>query len=82
MNNNRKARTSVTVKDHENITQSLRRLKRKVETSGKLEALRKKQAYEKPTTARKRAKGAAISRYRKKLQKEELALMKIRRHHH
>lgn len=76
----RKVRTSVTLKEHENIAQALKRLKRKVETSGKLEALRKKQAYEKPTTARKREKGAAVARYRKKLQKEELALVKKRRH--
>jgi small subunit ribosomal protein S21 len=64
-------RTSVRCKDHESISQSLKRLKRKVETSGKLDALRKKQSYEKPTTARKRAKGAAISRYKKKLLKEK-----------
>ncbi len=64
-------RTSVRVKDTESIAQSLKRLKRKVETSGKLDALRKKQSYEKPTTARKRAKGAAIARYKKKLLKEK-----------
>ena len=64
-------RTSVRMKEYENITQTLRRLKRKVAASGKLEELRKKQAYEKPTTARKRAKGAAIARYKKKLLKEK-----------
>lgn len=72
-------RTKVTVKDHENITQALRRLKKKVESERKLEELRKRQAYEKPTTERKRAKGAAISRHKKKLHKEELALAKLRR---
>jgi small subunit ribosomal protein S21 len=65
-------RTSVRIKDHESIAQSLKRLKRKVEASGKLEALRKKQSYEKPTTARKRAKGAAVARYKKKLIKENV----------
>ena len=64
--------TGVTVRDGENINQALRRFKRKVEDSGKLEALRKKEFYEKPTTARKRAKGAAKARWRKKLQKESL----------
>jgi len=77
--NSRKTRTGVTLKEHETIQQGLRRLKRKVETSGKLEALKKKQAYEKPTTARKREKGAAIARYKKKLQKEEKALMILRK---
>ena len=60
----------VTMRENENITQSLRRFKRKVEDSGKLETLRKKEFYEKPTTKRKREAGAAKARYRKKLQKE------------
>lgn len=62
----------VTVKDGENINQALRRFKRKVEDSGILEDLRQKEFYEKPTTARKRAKGAARARWRKKLQKDSL----------
>ena len=64
--------TGVTVKDGENINQALRRFKRKVEDSKKLDDLRKKEFYEKPTTARKRAKGAAKARWKKKLQKEQL----------
>lgn len=64
----------VTMKDGENITQTLRRFKRKVEDSGKLEVLRKKEFYEKPTTKRKREAGAARARYRKKLEKEATAL--------
>ena len=62
----------VTVKDNENITQALRRFKRKIEDSGLLETLRKKEFYEKPTTERKRKKSAAINRYKKKLEKEQL----------
>jgi small subunit ribosomal protein S21 len=62
------------MRENENITQSLRRFKRKVEDSGKLETLRKKEFYEKPTTARKREAGAAKARYRKKLQKEANAV--------
>lgn len=58
------------MRESENINQVLRRFKRKVEDSGKLETLRKKEFYEKPTTARKREAGAAKARYRKKLQKE------------
>ncbi len=67
-------RVKVTMRENENITQSLRRFKRKVEDSGKLETLRKKEFYEKPTTARKREAGAAKARYRKKLQKEANAV--------
>ena len=62
----------VTVKDNENITQALRRFKRKIEDSGLLDTLRKKEFYEKPTTELKRKKASAITRYKKKLQKEQL----------
>ena len=62
----------VTVKEHENINQALRRFKKKIETSGVLEDLRKKEFYEKPTTERKRKKGAARARWRKKLREQQL----------
>lgn len=64
--------TSVTVKDNENINQSLRRFKRKVEEAGTLDTLRSKEFYEKPTTERKRKKGAAKARWRKKLRNDQL----------
>jgi small subunit ribosomal protein S21 len=64
--------TGITVKEGENINQALRRFKRKMEDAGTLDTLREKEFYEKPTTARKRAKGAAKARWRKKLQKEQL----------
>ena len=64
--------TGVTVKDGENINQALRRFKRKVEYAKILDDLRAKEFYEKPTTARKRAKGAAKARWRKKLVKDQL----------
>lgn len=63
---------TVIVKDGENINQALRRFKRKVEDSGLLDDLRKKEFYEKPTTERKRKKSAAINRYNKKLEKDAL----------
>lgn len=69
---NRKTRTGVTIKETDNINQALRKFKKKVEESGKLEDLRAKEYYEKPTTERKRAKGAAKARLKKKLQKEAL----------
>lgn len=64
--------TGVTVKEHENINQALRRFKKKVEESGVLDVLRKKEFYEKPTTERKRKKGAAVARWKKKLRENEL----------
>lgn len=70
----------VTVKDNENISQALRRFKRKVEDSGKLEILRKKEFYEKPTTKRKREAGAAKARYRKKLEKEAAAIKALQQY--
>ena len=63
---------TVTVKENENINQALRRFKKKVEESGLLDTLRKKEFYEKPTTERKRKKGAAKARWRKKLRENEL----------
>jgi small subunit ribosomal protein S21 len=62
----------VTLKENENINQALRRFKKKVEESGLLDTLRSKEFYEKPTTARKRAKGAAKARWRKKLRDQQL----------
>lgn len=64
--------TGITVKDNENINQALRRFKRKVEDAGILDDLRAKEFYEKPTTERKRKKGAAKARWRKKLQNDSL----------
>ena len=63
---------TVTLKENENITQALRRFKKKVEESGLLDTLRKKEFYEKPTTERKRKKGAAKARWRKKLREQQL----------
>lgn len=51
---------------------ALRKFKQKVEDSGVLETLRSKMFYEKPTTERKRKKGAAKSRWQKKLRDNEL----------
>jgi small subunit ribosomal protein S21 len=69
---NKSKGTGVTVKEFENINQALRRFKRKVDDAGILEDVRSKEFYEKPTTARKRAKGAAKSRWRKQLRDQQL----------
>jgi small subunit ribosomal protein S21 len=72
MMNHKPKGTGVTVKEGENINSALRRFKRKVDDAGTLDTLREKEFYEKPTTARKRAKGAARARWLKKLEKEQL----------
>jgi len=69
---NHKIRTGVYLKDNDNITQALRKFKKKVEESGKLDDLREKEFYIKPTTERKRTKGSAKARLKKKLEKEAL----------
>jgi small subunit ribosomal protein S21 len=51
---------------------ALRKFKQKVDDSGKLEDVKSKMFYEKPTTARKRAKGAAKARWKKKLADQPL----------
>ena len=72
MMQNKKVGTGITVKDGENINSALRRFKKKIEEAGTLDTLRAKEFYEKPTTERKRKKGAAKARWRKKLEKESL----------
>ena len=63
---------TVVLKEGENINQALRRFKKKVDESGVLEELRLKEFYEKPTTERKRKKGAAVARLRKQLSDNQL----------
>lgn len=63
---------TVFLKENENITQALRRFKRKIEESNVLEDLRRKEFFEKPTTARKRKAGAAKARWQKKLRDNQL----------
>jgi small subunit ribosomal protein S21 len=62
----------VFAKDGEPFDKMLRRFKRKVEESNLMDDLRAKEFYEKPTTERKRKKGAAKARWRKKLRDQQL----------
>lgn len=50
----------------------LKKFKQKVDDSGVLEEVRNRMFYEKPTTERKRKKGAARARWLKKLRNQEL----------
>ena len=47
------------------INIALKKFKQKIDDSGKLEELKKRMFFEKPTTTRKRKAGAAKSRWRK-----------------
>ena len=64
--------TGVVVKENENINQALKRFKKKIDDSGLLEELRKREFYEKPTTERKRKAGAARARWQKRLRENAL----------
>lgn len=61
----------VEVRD-DNVNVALRKFKKKVEDSNKLIDVVKRQHFEKPTTERKRKKGAARARWLKKLKEQEL----------
>ncbi|MCW9013830.1 MAG: 30S ribosomal protein S21 [Gammaproteobacteria bacterium] len=60
----------VKVKDNEPFDVALRRFKRSCEKAGILTEIRRREAYEKPTTERKRKAAAAVKRHLKKLSKE------------
>lgn len=55
-----------------NVEKALRKFKKKVQESGLLDDLRARETYEKPTTVRKRKKGAAKARWRKQLKSQQL----------
>ena len=55
-----------------NVEKALRKFKKKIMESGLLEELRARETYEKPTTERKRKKGAAKSRLRKQIRSQQL----------
>jgi len=70
--NQRVKGTAIILKDGEDVNRALRRFKNKIEDLGTLKTLQSKEFYEKPTTERKRKKSAAVARYRKKMEKEQL----------
>lgn len=57
---------------NDQVEKALRKLKKKVQDCGLLQELREREFYEKPTTARKKAKNAAKRRWEKKLASEAL----------
>jgi len=62
---------SVLVTDN-NVEKALRKLKKKIQSSGVLEDVRAKEFYTKPTTARKLKRSAAKNRWRKYLESQKL----------
>ncbi len=65
-------RGSSVVVQNDNVDKALRKFKKKIQESGLLEEIKARQFYEKPTTERKRKKGAAQARWRKKIRDQQL----------
>ena len=57
---------------NDNVEKALRKFKKKIAESGLLQELREREFYEKPTTARKKAKSQAKRRWQKKIESESL----------
>jgi small subunit ribosomal protein S21 len=71
-NKERSRGLKVIVGENMPINVALRKFKQKVDDSGKLEEVKKRMFYEKPTTERKRKKGAAKARWLKKVADQQL----------
>jgi small subunit ribosomal protein S21 len=71
MNRTQRSRgTAVTVKDG-NVEKALRKFKKKIQDSGKLEELREREQFTKPTTKRRMAKNKAVRRYQRQVEQDE-----------
>ncbi|QEP42946.1 30S ribosomal protein S21 [Ectothiorhodospiraceae bacterium BW-2] len=68
---------SVRVKENEPFDIALRRFKRSCEKAGVLSEVRRRQAYEKPTSVRKRKFAAACKRQFKKTIREQLRTRRL-----
>lgn len=63
---------SVTVREHEHIEKSLKRLKKILERDRTFQDLKDREFYEKPSQIRKRKKNAAIKRWQRKVEEGSL----------
>lgn len=61
---------NIRVRDTEPFDIALRRFKRTCEKAGVISEARRREAYEKPTTVRKRKAAAAVKRHQKQLMRE------------
>ena len=57
---------------NDNVEQAIRKLKKRMQDSGLLQELRDREAYEKPTTKKKRKASSAKNRWKKKLASQQL----------
>lgn len=57
---------------NDNVEKAIRQFKKKISDSGKLQDLREREFFEKPTTTRKKKKAAAQRRWRKQLASQAL----------
>jgi small subunit ribosomal protein S21 len=64
--------TTILLKENEPFEVAIRRFRRAIEKNGLIAELRERQSYEKPTTARKRKKAAAVKRLHKRLRSQML----------
>jgi small subunit ribosomal protein S21 len=72
MNRNKKLRGTGVIVGDMPINVALRKFKQKVDDSGKLEDVKDSMFYEKPTTVRKRKRGAARARWNRQLRDQQL----------
>lgn len=73
MNRNKpKGRGTIIVVGDLPLAVALRKFKQKVDDLGILETVKENMFFEKPTTVRKRKKGAAKARWRKKMADQQL----------
>ena len=63
---------SSVIVQNDNVEKALRKFKKKIQDSGKLQELREREFFEKPTTERKRKKSQAKRRWQKKLDEQAL----------
>lgn len=55
-----------------NVEKALRKFKKKIQESGKLQELKDRESYEKPNITRKKKKSSAVRRWKKKLEQQAL----------
>jgi small subunit ribosomal protein S21 len=72
MRKNYNSKRGVSVEVGDNFNSALRKFKKKVDDGGVLLEVISRQSYEKPTTVRKRKKGAARARWLKQLRSQQL----------
>ncbi|RLA06810.1 MAG: 30S ribosomal protein S21 [Gammaproteobacteria bacterium] len=67
----------IRIKENEVFEYALRRFRRTCEKAGTINEARAREFYEKPTTARKLQKAAAVKRVQKKVYKEKNRRVKL-----